>query len=137
MELKCTNPNGEIILSIKLNHMDFFLKNCNNCIQKWILQVIFSRRCLDCAKKKIVHNFHITYSNKKNQSFPCWQKYNLWEKNILKKKNLIKTFFATWSPLFWAYFNISFVPGHQLGKKWYSHKANFFFLAFKKNFKKS
>jgi len=36
-----------------------FLKNCKNCIQKWILQVIFSRRCSNCPKNKIVHNFLI------------------------------------------------------------------------------
>jgi len=26
MELKCTNPNGEIVLARKINHVDLFLK---------------------------------------------------------------------------------------------------------------
>jgi len=35
MELKCTNPNCEIVLAKKLNHMELFLlKSCKNCIQK-------------------------------------------------------------------------------------------------------
>jgi len=46
MESRHTNPDGEIVLESKLNHVEFiFLKNCKNCMQKWILQVIFSRRC--------------------------------------------------------------------------------------------
>jgi len=86
MELKCTNPNGEIVMESKLNYAKLFLgKNCKNCIQKWILQVIFPKRCLDYLKNKIVHNFHITYSNEINQDFPCRQKYNLWEKKFEKK----------------------------------------------------
>jgi len=126
MELKCTNSNGEIFLASKLNYVKLsFWKNCKNCIQKWILQVIFSIRCLDCLKNKIVHNFHITYSNEMNQSFPCRQKYNLWEKKIWE----IQIFFAARSPLFWAYLGITFVTRHQLRKKLYSHEAiHFFYL---------
>jgi len=125
MELKCTNPTGEIVLASKLNYVELiFRKNCKNCIQKWILQVIFSKRYLDCPKNKIIHNFHITYSNGINQSFPYRQKYNLWEFFCffwLKFK--IKIFFAARFPLFWAYFGITFVPRQQIGKKLYSHEA--------------
>jgi len=86
MELKCTNPNGDIVLASKPNYVElFFGKNCKNCIQKWIPRVIFSKRYLDCLKTKIVHNFHITYSNEMNQSFPCRQKCNLQEKKNWKK----------------------------------------------------
>jgi len=67
MELKYTNSNGEIALESKLNHVELsFLKNYKKCIQKWILEVIFSRRCLDCPKNEIVHNFHITHPNEMN-----------------------------------------------------------------------
>jgi len=128
MELNCTNSNGEIVLESKLNYVELlFLKNCKSCIQKWILQVIFSKRCLDSPKNKIVHNFYITYSNEMNQSFPCRQKYNLWEKKIWKKKLKIGFFFIAHFPLFSAYLVITFVPRHQLGKKLYSHEATQFF----------
>jgi len=64
--------------------VELFWKNYKNCIQKWNLQVIFSKRCLDCPQNKIVHNFPLTCSNEMNQSFPHRQKYNLWEKKNLK-----------------------------------------------------
>jgi len=124
MGLKCTNPNGEIVLVRKLNHVELcFLKICKNCIQKWILQVIFLRRCLDCLKNKIVHNLHITYSNKMNQSFPCRQNIIYEKKNLKKKFEILNFFFAAHSPLFWAYLDITFVARHQLGKKLCSHEA--------------
>jgi len=50
------------------------LKNCENYIQKWILQVIFQRSCLDCLKNKIDNNFLITCPNRMNQSFTYTQK---------------------------------------------------------------
>jgi len=80
------NPNSEIVLARKVNDVELcFLKICKNCIQKWILQVIFSRRCLDCPKNKVVNNFLITNPNEMDQRIPCRQKYNLQEKNILEK----------------------------------------------------
>jgi len=46
----------------------------------------FEKKELHCPKIKIVHNFHITYSNEMNQSFLFREKYNLWRKKIWKKK---------------------------------------------------
>jgi len=74
MELKRTNSNGGIVLASECYLVQkFFLKNCENYTYKWILQVIFSKRCLDCSQNKIVHNFHITYPNEMNQSV-VWEK---------------------------------------------------------------
>jgi len=89
MELIYTNPNGEVVLARKLNYVELvFLKNCKSCIQnEWILQVIFSKRCLDYLKNKIVHNFHITYSMKWIKSFYV-DKNIIYEKKIFEKKIL-------------------------------------------------
>jgi len=61
------------------------------------------------------------------------------DKNIIyKKKNWKKKiwkfeiFFVAQSPLFWAYLGITFVLGHQLGKKLYPHEAIQFFYLQKK-----
>jgi len=110
-----------------INHTKPFLPfffNCKNCIQKWILQDIFSRRCSNCMKNKIVHNFLITNPNEMNKIFLCRQKYNLGEK---KFKFKFWGFFAAHRPLFWAYVGIIFVLGHQLKKYIYSYEANHFF----------
>jgi len=76
MELERTNPNGEIVLGGKLNHMEFFflivkIAYRNESYKKKIL------RCSKCLKNKIVHNFLITNPNGMNQSFTHRQKYNL------------------------------------------------------------
>jgi len=56
MEMKHTDYNGEIVLSNKLDHVEvLFIFNYENLIKKWILQV--RRKCLDCPKNKILHNF--------------------------------------------------------------------------------
>jgi len=77
MKLECINPNGEIVLGGKLNHVVY-----KNCIQKWILQVIFLWKCSKCPKHKIVHKFLITNPNGMNKSSPNRQKYNLWRKKF-------------------------------------------------------
>lgn len=71
MGLKFNNPNGEVVLASMPNlFKQFFLKNCQKCIQKWNLLLFFSRKCYNCPKNKIVHNFHITNPNGMNQSSP-------------------------------------------------------------------
>jgi len=49
-----------------------------------------TRKCLDCQKNKIVHNFHTTNPKEINQSIKCRQKYDLYE----KKFNLISRFWV-------------------------------------------
>jgi len=63
---------------------NFFWKNCENYIQKWILQVIFQRSCLDCPKNKIDNNFFITSPNRMNQRFTGTQKCIIFGKNSKK-----------------------------------------------------
>jgi len=44
MELEYTNPNCEIVLTIKANFVELFLiKKCENWIQKQIVYIIFSK----------------------------------------------------------------------------------------------
>jgi len=79
MKLIHKNLNSEIVIKSILNYVEFFF-NCKNCIQKWILQVIFSREwCSNCPKIKIVYNFLIT-----NQME--WTKAFYIDKNILYEK---------------------------------------------------
>jgi len=63
--------------------------NCKNWVQKWILQVIFSKRCFDCPKNKIVHNFYIIILNGMNQKFSI----HINQITIYEKQNL-KMFFT-------------------------------------------
>jgi len=56
MELKCIDPNGEIVLGSKLNYVEFFL-NCENCIQKWSLQIIFQEDALIAQKTRLSITF--------------------------------------------------------------------------------
>jgi len=80
MELKHTISNGEIVLIIKVNPMEYFvLEKGKNWAQRQILYIIFSKRCYDCLKNKVLHNFDIKNPNRMNQSFPFRQKHNLWK----------------------------------------------------------
>jgi len=135
--MKCPNFNCEIVLSSTLKHVEIlFLKNCKNCIHKWILQVIFSRRCSNCPKIKIVHNFLITYPIGMNQSFIYRQKYNLGEKKFKNLNLNFETFVVAPRPIFWAYLDITFVHGHRLKKINIPIKIISFSI-FQKSFKKS
>jgi len=67
MELKCTNPNGGIVLASKLNHAK---KIAKIAFKNEFYKLFFSRRCSNCSKNKNVHNFLITNPNEMNQSFP-------------------------------------------------------------------
>jgi len=132
MELKCTNPNGVVVLAKILNHVELlFLKKCKNCIP---YKLFFSKRCYKCPKNKIVRNFLITNPSGMNQNFLDRQKYNLWEKKW-KKMQFFAIFFVAPSPLFWAYLDITFVPGHQLKKNNIPTKLISFSI-FKKKFQK-
>jgi len=82
-----------------VNHVtQFFWKNCENYIQKWILQVIIQRSCLDCSKNKIDNNFFITSPNRMNQSFTSTQ-------NVLFK---IKKFKKNYFDFLW--FFLGYLP---------------------------
>ena len=74
-----------------------------------------------------------------NQSFLDRQKYNLPQRKIQKKKfKLLQKFFGSKiapHPLFWAYLVITFVPKHQLWKKYIPTKL-ISFPIFKKVSKK-
>jgi len=84
MELKCTNPNGEIV-------------DCSNLKAKSL------QRYSKCPKNKIVHNFFITNPNGMNQSFPKRQKYNLGGKNSkIQKIKFLQNYFAAPFLLFLA-----------------------------------
>jgi len=111
----------------------FLLKNCKNCIQKWILQVIFSRRCSTCPRNKIVYNFLITNPNGMNQSFTCRQKYNLWRKKIKCFSPKFSIFFgypfSLVLNLFLGLFGRNFCSRAPIRRKLYSHQANQFFLS--------
>jgi len=110
MGLKCTNSNGEIVLAKKLNHVELlFWKNCRNCIQIWILQVIFSKRCLDCLKNEIVHKFYIFYPNE-------WIKaFNIIDKNVIYgEKKFNSNFWNFFCCLVSLILSIIFVSRHQL-----------------------
>ncbi len=76
MGLKHNNPNGEIVLASKLNLVKHFFKLLK-VHSKMNSISYFSRRCLDCPKNKIVHNFHIANPNGMNQSFTSRQKQDL------------------------------------------------------------
>jgi len=78
MELKCNNPNGEIVLTEKLNYMElFFWKIVRIAFGNESYKLFFPERCSKCPKHKIVHNFFITNPNGMNKSFSNRQKYNL------------------------------------------------------------
>jgi len=108
-----------------------FVFNCKNCIQKWILQVIFSRRCSICPKNKSVHNFLIINANGMNQRFTCKKNIIYEEKRFRIFFSNIPMFFVDPSPLFWTHLGITFVPRLWL-KKNDSQEANLFFYLQKK-----
>jgi len=82
MELKHINPNGEVVLRGKLNHVELFFLIVKIVLKNEFYKLFFSSRCSKCPKNKIVHNFLITNPNAMNQSFLDRQKYNLWGKKI-------------------------------------------------------
>jgi len=95
MELKCTNPNGEIVLEKALNHIEhYFFKIVKIAFRNESYKWFISGRCSKCPKYKIVHNFLITNPNGNNQRFTNRQKYNLQEKNQKRKSNFCKFVFA-------------------------------------------
>jgi len=70
MELKCTNPNGGILLASKLNHEQKIAKIAKVAFRNDSYKLFFSKRCSNYPKNKNVHNFLITNPNEINQSFP-------------------------------------------------------------------
>jgi hypothetical protein len=128
MKLKCTHPNGEVVLEKKLNHMDLILlKKYINCIKKWILQVILSRRCSNCQKNKIVHNFHITNPTGMNQRYPRRKKYNLFRKKSLNKNENFEIFYWCLLSLVLSLFGHNFISWAHNEKNLYSWEAHQFF----------
>jgi len=75
MELKHNKSQGKIVLTSALNPIKLcsFWKIVKIGLKNESYQVIFSRRCLDCLKNKIVYNFPITCSSRINQILP-WNK---------------------------------------------------------------
>jgi len=78
MELESTNPNGEIVLESKLNHVEpFFSKK----LQEMHLEInptsYFFKKMLLLLEKQDCCNFLIANPNGMSQSFICRQKYNL------------------------------------------------------------
>jgi len=74
MKLKHVNPNDEIVVKSKIYFMDVFvLKVCGSLMQKQILYIIFSKKCLVCLQRSL-HNVHIINQNGMNQSYPCRHK---------------------------------------------------------------
>jgi len=138
MKLECTNSNGEILLGRKLNHVELcFLKNCKNCIQKWILQVIFSKRCSYCPKNKVVYNFLIISPNGMNQRFPCRPKKIIYEWKKFQKKNPnFETLFYNLFSLVLNLFGHNFCSRASIEKKLYFLEDNQFSI-FKKSYEKS
>jgi len=136
MQLKCINLNGEIVLGRKLNHVELlFLKNCKNYIQKWILQVIFSKRCSNCPKNKIVHNFFITNPNGMNQSFTCRKNIFYEKQNSIFFFQIFKFFCFPLSHVL-SLFRHNFCCRAPIEKRVYSSEDNLFFYLQKK-FQKS
>jgi hypothetical protein len=85
MELKKINPNGDnVVVSNQINIFFYFLKNCENWVQKQRSYVIFSTRCHDCPKNKRPHIVHLTNQHWMNQSFPCRYGSVLQEKKIFR-----------------------------------------------------
>jgi len=77
MELKCNNPNGEIILAQKLNHLEFQVALTTWNSRK-IIKIAFRNesyklfllgRCSKCLKNKIILNFLITNPIGMNHNF--------------------------------------------------------------------
>jgi len=69
MELERPNPNGEIVLGGKLNHVELvFWKIVKIALRNESYKLYFSGRCSKCLKNKIVHNFLTTNPNGMNQS---------------------------------------------------------------------
>jgi len=106
---------------------NFFLKNCKNYIQKWILQVIFSNRCSNCLKTKIVHNFHITNPNRMNKNFRYRQKYNPWKK-IQKTNSNLQIFVCCHLSIVFNLWGHNFCFGASIEKKIYFHENDYFHL---------
>jgi len=80
---RSNNSNSEIVLASELNLVTlFYLKNCKNCIERWILWVVFSRKCLDCPNNKSVHNSLTTSLSWMDQIFPCRQKWFLYKQKF-------------------------------------------------------
>jgi len=134
MELEHTNPNGEIVLAKKLNHMEFFFwKIVKIAFRNESYKLFLSRRCFKCLKNKIVHNFFKTNPNGTKQSFPDRQKYNLWTEKIQKKNtSFCKKNCCPVSPVL-NLFGHNFFSWAPIEKKLYSHEA-YQFIYFQKKF---
>jgi len=94
---------------------------------KQILQIIFSKRWLDCIKNMIVHNFLITNPNRMNQMFPYIQKYFLWEPKYWKFYFEFLGFLLCTQKLVLDLGWYKFCSHTSLQRKIYSQKANVFY----------
>jgi len=78
MELKHTNPNNEIVLARKLDHVELIIwKIVEIAFKNESYKLFFQEDAKIAQKNKIVHDFHITYPNEMSQSFPYKWKFNL------------------------------------------------------------
>jgi len=97
-------------------------------------KLLFSRRCSNCLKSKIVHNFLITNPMEWIKAFHI-DKNIIYEKKIQKSKNPNFEFFCCPLSLVLslaAYLDITFSPRHWLKTKLYSCEDNQFFYLLKK-----
>jgi len=83
-------PINKIVLATKFYSIPTIVfRNCKNCIQKQILWVIFSRKCLACLKTRLYLTFSLLVQIE-------WIKDSCIDKNIIFNeknfKNLILTF---------------------------------------------
>jgi len=85
MELKLTNPNGEIILARKLNYVKlFFWQIVKITFKNESYKLFFQEaRCLDCTKNKTIYNIHIIQLSKWNES-----KFFFVDKYIIDEKEM-------------------------------------------------